>query len=141
MSKDKYVLKALSVSGASGDVIRKYKAPGVHNILKKSDFKEGAVESLIDSGFLDVASEAQIKAAEQGAKKAEIDVEKKKVKADYQADYKAIAKEAAPKSWTVDQLKEEISILKDNASGNGDSNESESGGGSEGDDPDDTTDE
>lgn len=124
MSKDKYVLKALSISGASGEVIRKYKAPGVFNILSQKDFKDGAVEQLIDNGWITVATDAQIKASEAAEKPA---APAKKVKKDYQADYKALSKEDAPDNWTVAVLQEEIAKLEADAGGKGDTNGGESG--------------
>ena len=61
-NKEKYVLIALSISGARGKVIRKYNKYGAINILTESDFSSESVPHFISQEFIKVASEADIKA-------------------------------------------------------------------------------
>jgi len=127
MSKDKYVLIALSVSGARGNVIRRYNKHGALNLLNENDFSSESTPVLISQKFIKVASEADIKAHDAKMKQVadrnkELDNSsavspkdsgsKGPSKSDLITDYEAISGKKAVPTWNKGKVKAEIDSLK-----------------------------
>jgi len=97
----KYKLVALSVSGAGGQVIRKYGADGKVRILSDKDFMPDAIQGLVRNEFIEVVEKEDDDEAPQ------------LTKADFSKKYLELSGLAEhPKNWTVAKLTAEIDVLE-----------------------------
>lgn len=129
MPKEKYVLVALSVSGARGRVIRKYNRQGAIDLLNENDFSPDSVPVLISQGFIKVASENDIKAHD--AKMKQVTDRNKELdnsisggadsgkgstgpsKSDLITEYEKLSGEKVVGTWNKGKIQSEIDALKD----------------------------